>query len=186
MTTLGCHYVRIESGREDEARMMVVEHDGSRTPLSELIGEAGIIINGTFQNPAQPLDFVTEEEADCLQPGCLIIDVSCDEGMGFYFARPTSFEAPMFRVGAVDYYAVDHSPSYLWESASRSISAALVVYMEAMAQGRAGWEGNQTLQRAVNIDRGVILKPAIIAFQGRKPDYPYAPLDATVAHQASG
>lgn len=173
---LDCHYVRIEDGLEGEARMMVVQHDGSRLPLCDLIAGAGIIINGTFQNPADPVDFVTADEADCLQPGCLVIDVSCDEGMGFYFAKPTTFRDPMFKVGTVDYYAVDHTPSYLWESASRSISAALVVYMAAMAEGRSGWEGNETLQRAVNIDRGVILKPGIAAFQARQAAYPHAPL----------
>ena len=144
--------------------------------MSDLIAEAGIIINGTFQNPAQPMDFVTEDEADCLQPGCLIIDVSCDAGMGFYFAKPTTFKEPMFKVGTVDYYAVDHTPSYLWESASRSISAALVVYMATMAEGRPGWEGNETLQRAVNIDRGVIQKPGINEFQSRQAAYPHLPL----------
>lgn len=175
---LDCHYVRIENGVADEARMMVVEHDGSRRSLCDLIGEAGIIINGTFQNPANPMDFVTKDEADCLQPGCLVIDVSCDAGMGFYFAKPTTFKDPMFKVGTVDYYAVDHTPSYLWESASRSISAALVVYMPTMAEGRTGWEGNETLQRAVNIDRGVIQKPGISAFQSRQAEYPHAPLAA--------
>jgi N5-(carboxyethyl)ornithine synthase len=173
---LDCHYVRIEQGLEGEARMMVVEHDGSRQPLCDLMADAGIIINGTFQNPASPVDFVTEGEADCLQPGCLIIDVSCDAGMGFYFAVPTTFQVPMLKFGTVDYYAVDHTPSYLWESASRSISAALVVYMPAMSGGRVGWEQNETLQRAVNIDRGHIQKPGIIDFQSRQSDYPYAPL----------
>lgn len=73
---------------------------------------------------------------------------------------------------------VDHTPSHLWESASRSISAALVVYMAVMAEGRSGWEGNETLQRAVNIDRGVIVKPGISAFQSRNATYPHAPLEA--------
>lgn len=173
----GCHYVRLESGLEGEARMIVFEHDGSRQPLTELIGGADIIINGTFQDPTHPVNFVTEDETDCLKPGSLIIDVSCDEGMGFYFAKPTTFQTPMFKVGKVDYYAVDHTPSYLWEAASRSISAALVVYMTAMAHGRTGWESNETLRRAVNIDRGVIVKPAIISFQSRQTEYPHAALD---------
>ncbi|WP_223115395.1 N(5)-(carboxyethyl)ornithine synthase [Luteimonas suaedae] len=178
---LDCHYVRIEPGTEGEARMMVVQHDGSRLPLGDLIGEAGIIINGTFQNPASPVDFVTRDEADCLRPGCLVIDVSCDEGMGFYFARPTTFRDPMFEVGGVDYYAVDHTPSYLWESASRSISAALVVYVEAMAKGRVGWESDPTLSQAVNIDGGVIQKPAIVSFQKRQAEYPHAPVGRLAA-----
>jgi alanine dehydrogenase len=178
---LDCHYVRIEPGTKGEARMMVVQHDGSRLPLGDLIGEAGIVINGTFQNPAIPVDFVTRDEAGCLQPGCLVIDVSCDEGMGFYFAKPTTFRDPMFKVGGVDYYAVDHTPSYLWESASRSISAALVVYMATMARGRAGWESDPTLSRAVNIDGGVIQKPAIVSFQKRQPEYPHAPVGRLAA-----
>ncbi len=175
---LDCHYVRLHAGGPGEPRMLVVEHDGSQRPLSELIGEAGIIINGTFQDPDDPLDFVTKAEADSLQPGCLIIDVSCDEGMGFYFARPTTFQAPMFKVGTVDYYAVDHTPSYLWESASRSISGALVVYMPVVSGGRAQWEDNETLQRAMNIDRGVVCKPNILSFQKRQADYPHFPMAA--------
>ena len=178
---LDCHYVRIEHGQAGEARMMVVEHDGHRRPLTDLISEAGIIINGTFQNPEHPVDFVTRDEAGCLRPGCLVIDVSCDAGMGFHFAAPTTFQAPMFKAGAVDYYAVDHTPSYLWESASRSISAALVVYMAAMAGGREGWEGNETLRRAVNIDRGVVCKPGILAFQSRAPEYPHAAIAGRAA-----
>lgn len=178
---LDCHYLRIEYGEPGEARMMEVEHDGSRRPLTELIAEAHIIINGTFQNPASPVDFVTRDEIECLRPGCLVIDVSCDEGMGFYFARPTTFQDPMFKVGTVDYYAVDHTPSYLWESASRSISAALVVYVAVMAKGREGWEDNETLRRAVNIDRGVVVKPGILAFQSREATYPHAAIDGLAA-----
>jgi len=136
---LDCHYVRLRNGGEGEARMLVVEHDGSERPLTELIGESEIIINGKLQNPGNPVDFVTEEEKSCLKPGSLIIDVSCDEGMGFYFAKPTTFKNPMFKVGKTDYYAVDHTPSYLWESASRSISAALIVHLPAVIDGRAGW-----------------------------------------------
>ena len=41
------------------------------------------------------------------KPGSLIIDVSCDEGMGLFFANPTAFENTMFKVDTVDYYAVD-------------------------------------------------------------------------------
>ena len=37
----------------------------------------------------------------------------------------------MFTVGGhVDYYAVDHSPSYLWNSATWEISEALLPFLE--------------------------------------------------------
>ncbi len=53
---LDCHYVRVQEGKDDEARMVVIEHDGIVRPLSELISEADIIVNGVFQDTANPTD----------------------------------------------------------------------------------------------------------------------------------
>lgn len=174
---LDCHYVTLKMGGKNEPRMLVVEHDGSQRALTDVISEAGIIINGTFQDPNNPIDFVLEGEKSCLKQGCLIIDVSCDEGMGFYFAKPTTFKEPMFQVEKIDYYAVDHTPSYFWESASRSISAALVVHLPAIAAGPEEWQKNETIRRAINIDQGVIQKTDILAFQNRHVDYPHSVIE---------
>jgi alanine dehydrogenase len=184
---LDCHYVRIREGNEGEARMLVVEHDGTESPLSDLISQSDIIVNGTFQEIDHPIHYVTEEESSCLKPGCLIIDVSCDEKMGFFFAKPTTFKDPMVKIGMVDYFGVDHTPSYLWESASRSISAALIVYLPAIVGGRDCWQQNETIRQAVNIEDGVVRKPAILSFQKRQPNYPHAPIDVvgnTVSNEA--
>lgn len=175
---LDCHYVRIRPGNVGEARMVVVEHDGTVQPLSDLINESEIIVNGIMQEPDDPMFFVTEDEISHLKPGSLIIDISCDEGMGFTFAKPTSFKNPMFRVGKIDYYAVDHTPSYLWESASRSISAALIVHLPTVLEGHDGWQQNETIRQSINIDAGVIQKPGILSFQNRAADYPHNILDA--------
>ena len=171
---LDCHYVRIRTGNEGEARMVVVEHDGTTRPLTDLISEADIIVNGTFQETENPIHFVTEAESSYLKPNSLIIDVSCDEGMGFFFAKPTTFKNPMFKYETIDYYAVDHTPSYLWESATRSISAALIVYLPNVVVGRDGWQQNETIRQAINIDGGVIQNPSILSFQKREPHYPHA------------
>ena len=173
---LGCHYVRIRPGTEGDVRQVVVEHDGTERPFLDLIGEADIIVNGTFQDPDQPLMFVTLDEISKLKRDCLIIDVSCDEGMGLSFAKPTTFDEPMFKVGTIDYYGVDHAPSYLWESASRSISAALIVHLATVLNGREAWRDNETIRRAVVIDEGVIQKPEILSFQQRQTPYPHEPL----------
>ena len=171
---LDCHYVRIREGRADENRMVVIEHDGQQRPLTDLIAESDILVNGTYQNIDHPIHYVIEKELSCLKRGCLIIDVSCDEKMGFFFAKPTSFENPMFRVGEADYYAVDHTPSYLWESASRSISAALIVYVDIVLAGKIGWDNNETIHRAINIEDGVVQKTSILSFQNRQQNYPHA------------
>ena len=170
---LDCHYVKVRPGIEGEARMIVVEHDGSQRPLTELISEADIIVNGTYQETANPVNFVIESEANCLKPNSLIIDVSCDEGMGFFFAKPTTFKHPMFSYKTTDYYAVDHTPSYLWESATRSISAALIVYLPTVLAGPEQWQKDETIRRAINIEHGIIKNNAILAFQNRESTPPY-------------
>jgi len=170
---LDCHYVKVRPGTEGEARMIVVEHDGSQRPLTELISEADIIVNGTYQETANPVNFLIESEADCLKPNSLIIDVSCDEGMGFFFAKPTTFKHPMFSYKTTDYYAVDHTPSYLWESATRSISAALIVYLPTVLAGPEQWQKDETIRRAINIEHGIIKNNAILAFQNRERTPPY-------------
>ena len=170
---LNVDYVRIRKGEANEPRLVVVDHDRSERPLLDLISESEIIINGTFQDPNDPFDFVIEEEKSSLKPGTLIVDVSCDEGMGFYFAKPTSFKNPMIFVDKIDYYAVDHTPSYYWESASRSISAALIVYLPTVIRGRESWMQNATIKNAINTDQGVIVKDAILRFQNRQKAYPH-------------
>ena len=170
---LGCHYLRMRSGETGEPRLVAVENDGSEWPLHDLIDDADILVNGTFQDPDKPLMFVEGEETSRLKSGCLIIDVSCDEGLGFDFAKPTTFQDPMFTVGHVDYYAVDHTPSYLWEAASWEISAALLKYLPVVMGGRDSWEKDETIRRAIEIKDGVVQNPKILSFQNRSPEYPH-------------
>ncbi|MDP8289091.1 MAG: hypothetical protein RAP03_20665, partial [Candidatus Electryonea clarkiae] len=47
---LDCHYVRIREGKEGEPRMLLVEHDGSERPLTDLISQSDIIITELFKN----------------------------------------------------------------------------------------------------------------------------------------
>ena len=83
----------------------------------------------------------------------------------------------MFQVGRVDYYAVDHTPSYLWESASRCLSASLIIHLPTVLAGYESWQQDETIRQAVNIDAGVIQKPDILSFQNREGFYPHAPID---------
>lgn len=87
-------------------------------------------------------------------------------------AKPTSFDDQMFKIGSIDYYAVDHTPSYLWESASRSISAALLVHLPTILEGRDPWNENETIRRAAIIDRGVIKETRDAAVPGTQDRLP--------------
>src|SRR5439155_16070322 len=126
--------------------------------------------------PDAPLTFVTDEGLAAFAAGSLIVDVSCDEGMGFSWARPTSFTEPTFTVGDnVGYYGVDHSPSLLWDSATWEISEALLPHLHTVLSGPVAWQADDTVRRAIEIRDGVIQNPHILTFQHRSPNYPHPP-----------
>ena len=190
----GVHDINVLTNRETaavgspihSARMMHFDHDNANPRRSEVLTEHGprplagflaehdIIVNCVFQDTNAPLTFLIEDDLVVLAPNTLIIDVSCDEGMGFGWARPTSFADPTFVVGNdVTYYAVDHSPSYLWNSATWEISEALLPYIETIVAGPAAWHEAATIERAIEIQDGAIRNPNVLLFQHRSPDYPH-------------
>jgi alanine dehydrogenase len=171
--------VRIEQDAAHPGRSQALS-EGSAVPLAAFLARHDIVVNCVLQDTDAPLMFVTSEDLDSFAPGSLMVDVSCDEGMGFSWARPTSFAEPMFTVGSnIHYYAVDHSPSLLWDSATWEISEALLPHLRPVLSGPPGWKASETVQRSIEIRDGVIQNPRILSFQHRAPDYPHAQLSGS-------
>jgi alanine dehydrogenase len=169
------HSVRILQFDQDPdgEQLTHVITDRGRVPVAPFLAERDIVVNCTFQDTSAPLTYLTHDDLGAFRPGSLVVDVSCDEGMGFEWARPTGFDDPMFRVGPVDYYAVDHSPSYLWESATWENSLALIPFLRPVLEGPASWDANETLSRAIEIREGLVVNPDVLAFQHRSEQYPH-------------
>ncbi len=197
LTALGVHDVTVLTMRDVTAVSSPVpsvmlhhldraEADPSRTTVQTDTGPVSaavflarhdIVVNCVLQDTDAPFMFVSDAEVAEFASGSLLVDVSCDLGMGFAFARPTSFEKPTFAVGdGVTYYGVDHSPTFLWNSATWSISEALIPYLRTVMDGPSAWDSDRTISMALEIREGVILNPKILSFQGRSADYPHPPL----------
>ncbi|MFF6801200.1 N(5)-(carboxyethyl)ornithine synthase [Streptomyces sp. NPDC012616] len=160
---------------DDPSRLQALTPAGP-VPLAEYLAGFDIVVNCVRQDTDAPLTFVTEEELALFRPGSFFVDVSCDQGMGFSWARPTTFSEPMPTVGpGCHYYGVDHSPSHLWNSATWEISEALLPYLRKVMSGPAAWEDDPTVGKAVEIRDGVVLNPRILSFQHRGASYPHAP-----------
>ena len=104
-----------------------------------------IIVNAVLQNPTKPMMFLNSSDITEKKP--MIIDVSCDEGMGFDFAKPTTFEQPIIKTDKYIYYAVDHAPSHFFEAASYEISGALMPYLKYVIAHNT-FEGSATLEKS--------------------------------------
>ncbi len=158
----------------DSAGVSHAVTDEGRVPIADYLTRHDVIVNCTLQDTDAPETYLGHEDVPALKPGSLIVDVSCDTGMGFAWARPTSFDDPAFVVGdGTLYYAVDHSPSHLWKSATWENSKAIVPFIPSVLAGPDTWDDQPTIRRAVEIREGVVQNPAILSFQGRSPDYPH-------------
>lgn len=193
LTGQGIHDVRVLTNRMaaavaapiHSAEIVHFDHDagpdveeviigGKPQRLARYLAESDIVVNCTFQDPLRPLVYVRTGELVMFRPSTLIVDVSCDTGMAFEWARPTSFQEPM-RVldGSVHYYAVPHSPSWLWDSASWEIGEALLPFLETVLGGPNRWAADPVIARAIDIQDGVIRNTDILDFQsrGRRPPH---------------
>lgn len=167
---------QFERRTDDPSRTEVLTRAG-QVRMAEFLAGYDVVVNCVLQDTDAPLMFVDATELLLVPPGTVVVDVSCDEGMGFEWARPTTFTDPMFTVGdGVRYYAVDHSPSYLWNSATWEISEALLPHLRTVLGGPERWEAEETIRRAIEIRDGVVANPKILSFQRRAADYPHARL----------
>ena len=165
--------VHFDRDADDRARCHVLPETG-QVPLASYLAGFDIVVNCVLQHTDAPLMFLTGDEVAAFAPGTLIVDVSCDAGMGFSWARPTSFADPTFPVGGtICYYAVDHSPSLLWNSATWEISEALLPHLGTVLEGPGAWDRDQTIRRAIEIRDGLIRNPDILSFQHRAARYPH-------------
>ena len=174
------HSARIVHFERDDAdsRRARALTDSGPVPLAGFLANHDIIVNCVLQDTDAPLLFLIDDDLPALAPGTLIVDVSCDEAMGFSWARPTTFSHPIFAVGNnVHYYGVDHSPSYLWNSATWEISEALTPHLQTVLAGPEAWDANDTIRRAVEIRDGRIQNVDIMSFQNLAAEYPHARLD---------
>ena len=169
----------VQFGAKSDGTLVVSDADHS-APMAEVLADKDVVVNCVLHDPDDPYMFVTNDDLALFRPGSMIVDVSCDAAMGFEWAQPTSFEEPMFTVGdRVHYYAVDHSPSYLWDSATWEISEALLPYLGAVMDGQESWDRDETVRRAIEIRDGVIQNPKILSFQQRDDNYPHPKRSST-------
>jgi len=89
-------YHRSPDGSE---QVLFETEDGRRIPFGEELAGYDIIVNCVYQDTDRPLMFIYEKDLARFGNGTLLVDVSCDTGMGFEFARPTTFDEPILEVG---------------------------------------------------------------------------------------
>lgn len=131
--------------------------------LREEIGNFDVIVNAILWDTRRTDHIIYREDLQRMKQNSLIIDISCDRHGGIETSEPTTIEEPIYMVDGIMHYAVDHTPSIFYKSASESISEEVVKYIDSLVLEVE----NQVLSKAMNIKNGEILDERIKLYQKR-------------------
>ena len=122
-----------------------------------------IVVNAVLWDIYRSDHLIARSDLPRMHPGSMIIDISCDEGMGIESTKATTIADPVYECEGVLHYAVDHTPALFFRTASESISAVVVRYLDELVEDRPG----TCIEKATIIDRGRIRDERISRFQER-------------------
>jgi len=161
-------------GRGNTARgaMRILEKMGSnitvydRASISNLINELGlydVIINCVLWDVFRKDRLIYHSDLKNMKKGAMIIDISCNDGLEIETTHATPINDPIYYVDGILHYAVDHTATIFWKTASESISKEVKRYIDDLVQATK----NEVLDRARIIRNGKIIDGNIVKFQGR-------------------
>ena len=129
--------------------------------LRQTLGNFDVVVNASLWDMNREDHLITTEDLALMQPGSLIIDISADAGGGIESSHITTMSSPTYEINRVTHYVVDHTPSILYKTASKSISQAISPFLNDLISNRE----NSVLTQATIIDKGKILDLDILDFQ---------------------
>lgn len=118
------------------------------TPIADVVIGAVLI-------PGERAPFlVTEKMVRSMKKGSVIVDVSIDQGGCVETSRPTTLDAPTFRVHGVVHYCVPNMTASIARTASRALAHAALPYLLELA--------GKGLDRALAEDAGLAAGTSIV------------------------
>ncbi|EOU1888145.1 N(5)-(carboxyethyl)ornithine synthase [Clostridium perfringens] len=131
--------------------------------LRKNINDYDVIVNGVLWDTKRKDHIIYKNDLKKMKNDSMIIDISCDKNGAVETSIPTTIDNPVYYIENVLHYVVDHTPTILYKSASKSISKEVVKYIDLLIEDNM----NNTLKKALIIDNGIIIDNKINEFQNR-------------------
>lgn len=144
----------------------VIQYDRRTESLfRQELGCFDVVVNAILWDTSRKDHIVYKEDLKRMKHNALIIDVSCDRHGGIETSEPTTIEDPIYVVDGITHYVVDHTPSLFWKTASATLSAEFVKFIDYLIEDRP--LDSEVLKGCHNFEKGEILDQRINEFQGR-------------------
>ncbi|HQU16417.1 MAG: alanine dehydrogenase [Chromatiales bacterium 21-64-14] len=128
--------------------------------VRQAVTGADLLIGAVLVTGRRAPHVVDAATVGAMASGSVVMDISVDQGGCIETTRATDYENPTYLWEGIVHFAVTNMPGAVPRSASQALSAALIPYVRAIA--REDWETDPVLRAGVNVQRGVLVHPALI------------------------
>lgn len=105
-----------------------------RDLLEERVAGADAVIGAVLSTGARAPVIVSRQTVARMRPGSVIADVAVDQGGCVETTRPTDYTRPTYEAEGVVHFAVTNMPAAVPRSATKSLSARLLPYVQNLAK----------------------------------------------------
>lgn len=133
------------------------------TLLRKEISTFDVIVNCVVWDTSRKNHILYKEDLINMKRQAMIVDVSCDHNGAIESSRPTSLEQPVYYKEGILHYAVDNTPSIVYQTGSKTFSNVIVNYIDLLIENK--WEENKKLRDALIVHKGEILDQRIVDYQ---------------------
>ncbi len=125
--------------------------------------EADLVVGAVLVPGAAAPKLVTEDMVRAMQPGSVLVDIAIDQGGCFATSRPTSHDAPTFKMHDVVHYCVTNLPGAVARTSTFALNNATLPFALAIAeQGyRKALQSDEHLRNGLNIHDGAVTYDAV-------------------------
>jgi alanine dehydrogenase len=163
-----------ELDREFTGRLETIY--STRAAVEEAVREADLVIGAVLVPGAAAPRLITRAMLKTMRPGCVLVDISIDQGGCFETSHPTTHDNPVFVVDGVIHYCVANMPGAVARTSAYALNHATLPFALALANkgARQALIDDPHLAAGLNVYAGAIAHQAVardLAMPCKRPDW---------------
>jgi alanine dehydrogenase len=150
-----------ELDREFNGRLETVY--STRAAVEEAVFEADVVIGAVLTAGAAAPKLITKEMLKKMRTGCVLVDISIDQGGCFETSHATTHEEPVFVVDGVIHYCVANMPGAVARTSAFALNNATLPFTLALANKgpKLAMKDDPHLAQGLNVYDGAIAHEAV-------------------------
>jgi len=127
------------------------------------VAESDLVVGAVLVPGAAAPKLVSEDMVRTMQPGSVMVDIAIDQGGCFETSKPTSHDAPTYRVHDVVHYCVTNMPGAVARTSTFALNNATLPFALAIAEHgyKDALRLDPHLRNGLNIHGGAVTYEAV-------------------------